>query len=431
MQSQLRDLVVKKHEQVIEEVKVKLAKMKAQNVKFCLTTDEYTSGRNRRYVNVNYHFKGDFFSLGVPRAHGSMPAEKQIELIEARLSKFDLDFAKDIIAISTDGAAVMTKMGKDLLKFYGVEQIICNAHTVHLVVGDIFYKEKKSTVADKNDAINQQVEEEDDDSGNFEFIEGHDETFELKREYKDLVAKVRKVVKMFRKSPVKNEDNLQVYVFRDHGREISLILDICTRWNSMYQMLKRFYEVRKSVENALVDMNERFDFSLEDFETMKDIIDALEPLNLLVLNLCKRDSTLVTAERHIELTMDTLNALGSNIAKLIHESFVERILKRQNTDMIHLIEYLTKPSFLDWKTDSFGEKIDGKSIKAKAIALIKRLFLSEESIRLNVKKWMFMMAKKVHLLSNLLRRDMLKFTESPKCLLKIKLKISLRLSSMK
>ena len=126
-----------------------------------------------------------------------------------------------------------------------------------------------------------------------------------------------------------------------------MILDICARWNSMYQMLKRFYEGRKSVENALVDMNERFDFSLEDFEAMKDIIDALEPLSHLVLNLCKRDSTLVTAERHIELTMDTLNALGSDIAKLIHESSAERILKRKNTDMIHLLEHLTKLSFLD------------------------------------------------------------------------------------
>ena len=77
-----------------------------------------------------------------------MPTEKQTELIKARLSKFDLDFVKDVIAISTDGAAVMTKMGKDLLKLYGVERSTCNAHTVHLVVGEIFYKEKKSKVAD-------------------------------------------------------------------------------------------------------------------------------------------------------------------------------------------------------------------------------------------------------------------------------------------
>ena len=196
---------------------------------------------------------------------------------------FDLDFARDVIAISTDGTALMTKMGKDLLKFYGVEQIVCIAHTVYLVVGDIFYKEKKSKVADNNDDINEQVEEE-------------------------------------------------------------------------------------------------YDFSLEDFETMKDIIDALEPLSLLVLNLCKRDSTQVTAERLIELTVDTLNALGSSIAKLIHKPFVKRILNRPNTDMILLIENLTKPSYLDWKTNFFGEKFNGKSIKAKAIALIKRLFWSKESI---------------------------------------------------
>ena len=86
-----------KHEQVTEEVKEKLAKMKAQNVKFCLTTDDYTSGRNRRYVNVNCHSKGDFFSFDVPRAQGSMPAEKKIELIEARLSK--TPFTRELIRI--------------------------------------------------------------------------------------------------------------------------------------------------------------------------------------------------------------------------------------------------------------------------------------------------------------------------------------------
>ena len=272
-QSQLRDLVVKKHEQVTEEVKVKLARMKAQNVKFCVTTDEYTSGRNHCYVNLNCHFKGDFFSLGVPRAQRSIRAEKQIALIEVRLSMFDLDFARDVIAISTDGVSCNDQNGNELLKFYGVEQIICNAYTVHLVVGDIFYKDKNAKVADNNDDFNEQVEEESDDN-----FEGHDETFELKREYKNLVAKVRKVVKMFRKSPVKNE-----------------------------------VKVSKSLEHALVDMNNRFDFSLEDFETMKDIIDALEPLSILVLNLCKRDSTLVTAERHSELTMDTCCALGTYI----------------------------------------------------------------------------------------------------------------------
>ena len=60
-------------------------------------------------------------------------------------------------------------------------------------------------------------------------------------------------------------------------------------------------------------------------------------------------------------------------------------------------------------------KSDGKSIKAKAIAVIKRVFLSEESIPSEVKKWMFMMARKVHLLSNLLSRDMLKFKVSNAC----------------
>ena len=44
-----------------------------------------------------------------------MPASRQIEVLTDRLSIYDLQFETDVIAVTTDGAKVMTKIGK-LLK---------------------------------------------------------------------------------------------------------------------------------------------------------------------------------------------------------------------------------------------------------------------------------------------------------------------------
>ena len=40
-----------------------LSTLKKKGFRFTLTTDEYTSMKNRRYINVNCHVKDDFFSL--------------------------------------------------------------------------------------------------------------------------------------------------------------------------------------------------------------------------------------------------------------------------------------------------------------------------------------------------------------------------------
>lgn len=56
---------------------------------------------------------------------------------------------------------------------------------------------------------------------------------EIVTKYIDLLSKVRKVVKLFNKSPIKNDTFLQKYVEEEKGKELSLILDCLTRWNSL------------------------------------------------------------------------------------------------------------------------------------------------------------------------------------------------------
>ena len=70
---------------------------KKEKKKFSLTLDEWTSKRNRRYINVNIHgMDKKQHNLGLIRIYGSCPAEKAVELVEQRLNEFCLNFT-DIV----------------------------------------------------------------------------------------------------------------------------------------------------------------------------------------------------------------------------------------------------------------------------------------------------------------------------------------------
>lgn len=110
--------------------------------KFSLTFDEWSSLRNRRYMNINVHTKeGKFWSLGLTRVEGTMPAKKCIELVSKRLQMHGLRIESDVVCITTDGASVMTKVGKDLSR-YSIAQQLCIAHGLQLAVLDVLYKKQ-------------------------------------------------------------------------------------------------------------------------------------------------------------------------------------------------------------------------------------------------------------------------------------------------
>ena len=117
-----------------------LENKKKQGRRFSLTFDEWTSVRNRRYMAINVHDCTHFWSLGLVRVHGSMPAETCVLLVEQKL-EFGLSLAGDIVCICTDGASVMTKVGK----LIEAEQQLCYAHGVQLAVLDVLYRRARRT----------------------------------------------------------------------------------------------------------------------------------------------------------------------------------------------------------------------------------------------------------------------------------------------
>ncbi len=106
----LSEMIIGFSSRIVEEMSAKFQKDLQSGFRFRITSDEYTSCGNKRYMNVNVHYNNETFNLGMEPINGSMPAEKGLKLLKKRLSKFGLDLDRDIITTVSDGASVMIKM---------------------------------------------------------------------------------------------------------------------------------------------------------------------------------------------------------------------------------------------------------------------------------------------------------------------------------
>ncbi|KOB65155.1 hypothetical protein OBRU01_23114, partial [Operophtera brumata] len=77
--------------------------------------------------------------------------------------------------------------------------------------------------------------------------------------YREIITKVRKLVKSIKKSPLK-ADALRNYVLKEHGKDIQLELDCRTRWSSMSDMIG----LRLLLAGVLHYLHDWEDFSTQD-----------------------------------------------------------------------------------------------------------------------------------------------------------------------
>lgn len=208
---------------------------------------------------------------------GRLTAEKTVKAVENKLAEFDLSLEKHVVACVTDGASVMLKFRK-LIK---CEHHLCYAHGIHLAACDVLYKKTSGSVSDVNMNEDSESEEEiescDHDFDTVVDFETDENSFlgtmEINERICDehensiktvniseAIAAVRKIAKLFRKSPLKNA-TLQNYVKSEHNCEKMLILDSKTRWNSLLAMLDRFLEIESAVAKTLIDYKIKLDIS--------------------------------------------------------------------------------------------------------------------------------------------------------------------------
>lgn len=372
----VRNVVVTYSKSVKSRMIIEIQKSGDENVKHSLTFDEWTSKKNRRYLNINLHSKEKHYNLGLVPINGSCTAETCVELLKNRLKSFELDLENDIVGITTDGARVMQKVGK-LLSCY---QQLCYAHGVQLAITDVLYKQTKSPEAEEilsdNDHCDSDNDIEENDSGMT--VHFNSEPVELIPTYSDLVKKVRAVVKIFKKSPVKNDSFLQKYVQEELKKRLELVLDCKTRWSSLFFMLDRFILLRTCISKALIDINSDLFFSEDEWSKLVELKSCLEPLKLGVEALCRQDATLITAEATLRFMVKKLQEQSNCLSENLAAALQERIIERRSVELTGTLLYLQDPNNLYHEAgDTF--KMPKKSVVRATINKILRRILTNEA----------------------------------------------------
>lgn len=324
-----------------------LKKKKEQGVKFSMGIDEVTTVRNRRYFSINLHASNEKadINLGLVRIFGSMPAEKMVEAVEEHVESFGLIFAEDIVCSTHDGAPVMAKYGR-LLE--ALSQLCLN-HAIHLGVCDTLYKKvvPNTSAAAEETGEAEEVEPIDEDDDDDLLDQGDGELFNSEVEldedsFMDVLKNVRKLVKFYRLSPVRN-NVLQQRVMQRYGKEKQLSLDVKTRWNSISTMLESVLAIKEQVIETSQEL--RSDLAEKvDFEAVQNLHDALKPVKVTVDALSRQDATLISADISINFMLRKLNEQDNTISLELAKNLLERVEHRMNKPVMYLLESLRDSS---------------------------------------------------------------------------------------
>ncbi|UYV71585.1 hypothetical protein LAZ67_8003773 [Cordylochernes scorpioides] len=141
----------------------------------------------------------------------------------------------------------------------------------------------------------------------------------------DMTKKARVVVKLFKRSPLKNEILLN-YMRQDNriSTSMCLILDCRTRWDSLLNMLERLLSVKSAIQKALIDVNANVHLTDEDFDIMTQ-------------------TRLLTAEATVKFLLEELQAQSHSLSKDLQKSFQKRILEERCNKTSLVLQYLHNP----------------------------------------------------------------------------------------
>lgn len=100
----------------------------------------------------------------------------------------------------------------------------------------------------------------------------------------------------------------------EFGKEICFILDSRSRWNSLLDMVERFYQLKSCARKSLIDLNIDISFSENEIDFFNSVISTLLPVKLAVEALGASDCTLLNADVAIKFMLDELSAQSSTLS---------------------------------------------------------------------------------------------------------------------
>ena len=131
--------------------------------------------------------------------------------------------------------------------------------------------------------------------------------------------------------------------------------------------------MEKCIRMALVEIGTSTTITNAEIKILHDLIHVLEPVKHAVDGLCRKNSTLLTAERIYDFVFKTFP--NSAYSASLKSHLEVRIKDRRNACLVHLLENLHDPNFLmKNKFDIFGEYGNKNKMYTLAASLVQKLF---------------------------------------------------------
>ncbi|XP_072380666.1 E3 SUMO-protein ligase ZBED1-like [Diabrotica undecimpunctata] len=222
------NLLSQLYQSELEKVKQKLKNINA----VCLTTDTWTSSTTESYLSVTAHFFENNLQLTSVlleciKMEDRHTGENYSRHLKEIVGNYGLE--DNVAACTTDNAANVTLA----VKLCNWQHIPCFAHTLNLIV--------KNAVT----------------------------------EISETVDKVKSIVTYFKKSTVATSQ-LQVFQEQMDLPKLKLKQEVCTRWNSLYEMFSRIFEIKNAVISALAVLGTDYTLSADDWYTIEKVIAILK-----------------------------------------------------------------------------------------------------------------------------------------------------------
>ena len=251
--------------------------------RFSVDIDEWTSCSNLRFMNVSlFTPTNEYWNLGLVQITGSATAEYLLELLGNKLLEFGIVLKKDVVSITSDGAKVMVK----IQRISPVSHQLCYAHAIQLSVTDCLYKKRKSSKP-KEQQENVDDDDEDVDTGiaiDKESVASEEKVEMINKSVDESIDKIRKLATFFKRSAYNNE-KLQNFIksILLSETDLPLKIDCTTRWNSLFFMIDRFWQIRNCINHTLMIVpNTNVQITEKDNFIYWNILRTLEPVLVTV-----------------------------------------------------------------------------------------------------------------------------------------------------
>ena len=147
----------------------------------------------------------------------------------------------------------------------------------------------------------------------------------------------------------------------------------------MFHMLKRFLEIMKSIEHALLDINKGSMFlDRHEVDLIESLIEPLDIIEACSRKLCSRDVNIAEADRIFEYELRELQKLKSDIGQRFAEEIEYRITERRLKTAATLLAYLENPMFQSSIKNPTLEYANKTEIQRLARDVLLRLFPMED-----------------------------------------------------